>query len=87
MVFRPEVFDGLWVCASFLHIPKSEANRVLREFQSLETNCPIYLSVQEGTGESLIEHEPGFVRFFAHYSLDEIQVLFSENGFDVTEWT
>ena len=49
----------------------------------MKPNCPIYLSVQEGTGESLIEREPGFVRFFAHYSLEELKVLFSENGFDV----
>jgi len=31
--FGDEEFDGIWSCASFLHIPKREALETLREFR------------------------------------------------------
>jgi len=82
--FRREVFDGLWVCASFLHLPKSDADRVLGEFHRiLKKGCPMYLTVQQGEGERLVETERGFVRFFAYYGLKEIKKLVLRNEFKI----
>jgi SAM-dependent methyltransferase len=84
MGFRREVFDGLWVCASFLHVPKSEADRVLGEFHRiLKTACPMYLTVKQGEGERLVEIERGLVRFFAYYDLEEIKKLVLQNRFKI----
>lgn len=33
--FPKTVFDGIWVCASFLHIPKNEAKKTLLGFKKL----------------------------------------------------
>jgi ubiquinone/menaquinone biosynthesis C-methylase UbiE len=84
MGFRREVFDGLWVCASFLHIPKSDADRVLGEFHRiLKTGCPMYLTLQQGEGERLVETEQGHVRFFAYYGLKQIKKLVLRNEFKI----
>ncbi len=86
MGFPSETFDGIWVCASFLHIPKSEANRVLNEFyRVLRPGSAMYLSVKQGDGEIFAETEPGFVRFFSQYTPEEIKKLLTGSGFDMLE--
>jgi ubiquinone/menaquinone biosynthesis C-methylase UbiE len=83
--------DGLWVCASFLHIPKQDAPAVLREFRrALRPGGVVYIGVKEGTGERWVEQASeqqslGQQRFFAFYQADELDQLLNSSGFRVLE--
>lgn len=45
-------FDGIWACASLLHIPLAELDGVLTRFEkALRFSGVIYLSFKEGDGE------------------------------------
>ena len=60
-------FDGVWACASLLHIPHPEIPEVLRRFhQALRTRGILYVSLKEGQGERLAEDG----RFFSYFTLD-----------------
>jgi len=51
MAFRNE-FDGVWACASLLHVPDSELESVLaRIVRALKENGVLYMSFKYGTGE------------------------------------
>jgi SAM-dependent methyltransferase len=81
---RSETFNGLWVCASFLHIPKNQAEEVLREFHRVMTpGALMYLSTKEGTGERFVESKHEFRRFFSFYRREEIEALLSSNDFEL----
>jgi ubiquinone/menaquinone biosynthesis C-methylase UbiE len=81
-----ESLDGLWVCASFLHIPKRDGPAVLREFRRvLRPDGALYIGVKEGDGERWLEHSDGRQRFFAFYQPDELDALLAAHGFRVAE--
>jgi len=82
--FPPESFDGLWACASFLHIPRKEALRTLRGFRKvLKPNGLLYLSVKEGERESWRFYGGGCRSFITYYHIDELVRLVSKAGFEV----
>jgi len=61
-------FDGIWACASLLHLPKTDIESVLRRLKkALVPGGTLFASVQEGWGEQTAPDG----RFFAHYQLDE----------------
>jgi ubiquinone/menaquinone biosynthesis C-methylase UbiE len=83
---RAGALDGLWACASFLHIPKSDGPAVLREFQRvLRPGGILYIAVKQGAGERWVEHSPGRQRFFVFYSPDELDRLLAKSGFAVLD--
>jgi SAM-dependent methyltransferase len=58
----PPVFDGIWACASLLHVPKSELqDAVLRLVHALKPHGALYLSVKYGSGERVAEDRRLFV--------------------------
>jgi ubiquinone/menaquinone biosynthesis C-methylase UbiE len=78
--------DALWVCASFLHIPKRDAKVVLREFRRvLRPNGLMYIGVKQGQGEKWVTHENGLARFFVFYSPNEFDQLLGGAGFSIHE--
>jgi SAM-dependent methyltransferase len=78
--------DGLWVCASFLHIPKHDGPAVLREFsRALRNGGALYIGVKEGDGERWVEQYDGRRRFFAFYQPDELGALLTAHGFEVAQ--
>lgn len=81
--------DGLWVCASFLHIPKRDALEVLGAFhRALRPGGIFYLSVKQGDGERWVGKDSQAQRFFAFYQADELDALLAAAGFSVQEaWT
>jgi 8-oxo-dGTP pyrophosphatase MutT (NUDIX family) len=81
--FRSGSLDGLWVCASLLHVPKDEVNAVLRELARVVYPGHIAVTVKRGEGEAWTEDERGRRRFFAYYGADEIQLRMERNGFEV----
>jgi SAM-dependent methyltransferase len=83
---RDGALDGLWVCASFLHIPKRDGPAVLRAFG--RALCPggiMYVCVKQGDGERWVEHSAGRQRFFAFYSEREFDERLVAHGFTVLE--
>lgn len=69
-------FDGIWACASLLHIPKDEFIFVMNNLLfSLKRKGKMYISLKEGIGES---YEGD--RFYQYYSDDEIRKIISNIG-------
>jgi len=49
-----EEFDGIWACASLLHVPKTDIDAVLdRLSRALKPQGVMYLSFKYGTGENV----------------------------------
>ena len=78
-------FDGVWCCASLLHLPKSEATYALQEIRRiLRVRGMLVLSIQEGNGEEWEDsYVPGVQRFFARYQANEMADVLSRNGFSI----
>lgn len=84
--FDDDEFDGVWACASFLHIPKKQAKDVLSGFfRVLKPGGLLFLSVKQGDGEKLVLEDiyNGRERFFALFSQDELKNLIESCGFDI----
>jgi 8-oxo-dGTP pyrophosphatase MutT (NUDIX family) len=81
--FRSGSLDGLWVCASLLHVPKDQVDGVLRELARIVHPGHIAVAVKRGEGEAWVDDDQGRRRFFAYYGLDEIQLRLERNGFEV----
>jgi len=78
--FREE-FDGIWACASLLHVPKSEMPAVLQKlYAALKENGILYASFKQGTEERT---QGG--RFFNDYKEESAAELFKEAGFEIAE--
>ena len=80
--FRKGSLDGLWVCASLLHVPKAEVDAVLRELSRVVYPGHIAVAVKKGQGERWVEDENGR-RLFVYYGPEEIQLRLERNGFEV----
>ncbi len=80
-------FDGIWCCASLLHLPKSQAAATLLEFRRItRTHGMLILSIQEGDSEGWVWSERDHVeRYFARYQIPEMRGLLSRAGFAVDE--
>ncbi len=51
-----EAFDGVWACASLLHVPKRQLSNVMRRcVRALRPGGVFYLSLKEGEGERVAE--------------------------------
>lgn len=67
-------FDGIWACASLVHIEKKDMRRVLARIKGALKECGIlYLSLKYGQGEGIKNG-----RFFNYYDEREIQEIFNE---------
>ena len=74
MKFASE-FDGIWACASLLHVPHKEIPNVLDRFASaLKPNGILYVSLKEGSGERVAKDG----RFFSYFRQDEFAELLTE---------
>lgn len=84
LALTPKSYDGLWVRASFLHIPKSEAKSTMQEFRRvLKQGGLLYIGVKEGEGEQLIAEKKynNKERFFSYYTENELKELIESCGF------
>lgn len=67
-----EEFDGIWACASLLHVPLSEIDDVLRRFvAALKPHGIMYISLKEGKGERVSDDG----RFFSYYTEDSFRAI------------
>ena len=77
-----EMFDGVWACASLLHVPKQELPDILRKlYRALKPGGVMYASFKYGDKE-----EERLGRFFSDYHLEEIENVFTKDaGFELIE--
>jgi SAM-dependent methyltransferase len=78
-------FDGIWVCASLLHVPQVELPEVLRRFvRALRPNGTFYASFKYGSGERKVVDG----RRFIDMTEAELEPLLRSVGFGSTKyWT
>ena len=66
---KKEEFDGVWACASLLHVPEAELGEVInRLVRALKTKGVLYMSFKYGAGERVAEDG----RFFVDMTEDRI---------------
>lgn len=85
--FPDDYFDGIWCCASLLHLPRADALAVLANFRRMLGHGYLYLSVKLGQGEEVEEaaYGPGNPRFYTYYSRPEVELLLERAGFEVRQ--
>jgi SAM-dependent methyltransferase len=78
-------FDGIWACASLLHVPKRSMPDVLHKlFVSLKRNGVLFVSLRHGDGESVSSDG----RFFAYCRSGELRSFIENAGFWIDDlWT
>jgi len=83
--FCDACFDGVWCCASLLHLPKAEAVHALQEIRRiLKFGGALLLSIQEGNFEGWEDGSiSGAKRFFARYQDNEMRNILSKSKFAV----
>lgn len=88
LAFHDQQFDGIWCCASLLHLPRIEAPAALTEMRRVLAPGGIcVLAVQEGASEGW-ERRGLFntvERFFTRYTMAEIAALMGQCGLTVRE--
>ncbi len=79
--FPNNSFDGIWCCASLLHLKKAVAGRAIDEFRRVTRRDGIvFISVKEGKEEAVKDYLNGTRRFFANYTAGELEAIVSANG-------
>ncbi len=81
-------FDGIWACASLLHLKREELLPVLRKFEHMMMpGGTLFLLMKAGAGEKMITGGTieGDARFFTYYSIPELRLLLGNAGFTVTD--
>jgi SAM-dependent methyltransferase len=85
--FSPGAFDGIWACASLLHLRRAELPAILTELSRL-LRCPggvLYVALKGGQGERWITAPSGERYFFAYYQSAEVETQLDAAGFQVVE--
>lgn len=84
--FAARTFDGLWACASLLHLPRELVPGVLAELRRIAApDALLYVGMKRGEGERW-EPSPvlaGELRYFTYYAPDELAALVRAAGFRV----
>lgn len=76
-----KVFDGIWACASLLHVPKEKMPEVLHRLKrALKENGILYASFKYGDGEVIRQG-----RYFCNYDERTLKKLMQDAGFEVLE--
>lgn len=84
--FGKAQFDGVWMCASLLHIPRAQAPNVLAQtLRVMGLGSIIFIGVKQGDGEGWEEREGP--RFFTFYQEDKFVEMVRASGFSIeTSW-
>ena len=75
-------FDGIWACASLLHLPRDAFRPALRCLnRALKRGGTLFMAVQEGQGEAILPDG----RLYVYYSEDDIRRSLDAAGLAVNE--
>lgn len=79
---KDESYDGIWACASLLHVDKKEiAFVVAKMYEALKSNGVFYMALKYGDGDYVKEG-----RNFYIYNEDTVEsVLDDINGYEILE--
>lgn len=81
---QTDAFDGLWACASFLHVPRVDAPSTLSEFHRVvRPGGVVHISVKCGDGTRTVTSTDDGERRFTLYQPSELKSLLQDSGFDV----
>ncbi len=81
-----ELAGGCFVCASLLHLPRSQSSLALAEFwRVLRPGGALYVAVKEGRGEEWVTGQQGHERYFSYYRPEEIDRLIRAAGFEIVD--
>ena len=76
--------DGIWCCASLLHLERSQVSSVLQEFKRILKKSGICcIMVKEGHGEGMVEFAQEKLRFFTYFQRDEMRTYCLSAGFQI----
>ena len=80
-------FDGVWACASLLHLPRCQLPMALIEIARLlhRPGGVLYLALKGGQGEQWLADHDGRRRFFSYYHFFEIETLLHQARFQIIE--
>lgn len=77
---------GLWIAASFLHVPKTDVLTTLQNFYSvLQPGGLIYLSLKIGDSAGWNDYPYQLPRYFVYHQPDELDSALKATGFDIIE--
>ncbi len=79
--FPEKSFDGIWACASLLHLQRSEVPGVLKEFYTfLKPHGILFILVKQGKGEADVAENlsSGMTRHFTYFQPDELKKMVIE---------
>ena len=87
LAFASGGFDGVWACASFLHVPREDAPATLAGFgRVLRDGGVLFCAVQRGEGAADVEESPYDAddeRRFVYYDPEGVRSLVEDAGFAV----
>jgi 8-oxo-dGTP pyrophosphatase MutT (NUDIX family)/ubiquinone/menaquinone biosynthesis C-methylase UbiE len=81
--FASGTLNGVWACASLLHLLKAELPAALAEARRALGHGHIWLSLRLGEGETWEDDGQGHPRFFAYYHPAEVELALERAGFRV----
>ena len=77
-------YEGVWACASLLHLPRTEMPKALAEVRRmLRVGGHFLVSVKEGQGEAWVADKGMEERFFTYYGSEELDKLLEQAGFEI----
>lgn len=85
--FPDAYFDGIWCCASLLHVPRADVPAVLANLRRMLGHGYLYLQIKLGQGEEVEEaaYGPGNARFYTYFSRPEVELYLERAGFEVRQ--
>jgi hypothetical protein len=85
--FAPSSFEGVWACASLLHLARNQLPYALMGLARIlrKSIGVLYLALKIGKGEHWLANRDGRRRFFSFYQPSEIRLVLFETGFQVLE--
>jgi SAM-dependent methyltransferase len=82
----PDSLDGVWSCASLLHLPRAQLAVALAEVaRLLRPGGVFYLAVKGGTGQRWLGDQAGRRYFHAFYEPTELETALITSGFQILE--
>jgi SAM-dependent methyltransferase len=85
--FRSGAFDGVWACASLLHLRRAQLPAALAVVSRLlrSPGGILYLALKSGRGERWTTASGGQRLFFTYYQPAEVETVLRQAGFEVLD--
>ncbi len=80
-------FDGVWACASLLHLPRCQLPIALAQIARLlkRPGGVLYLALKDGQGEQWLADHKGHRRLFSFYQFSEVATSLHQAKFQIVE--